>query len=483
MTPEMCLHLSKNNDQPERGETNEEILARALHPIMAAAAADEEAATDAPTTYPTYTQKRVETIDDIDVNKRTPIRRLFYHPSLPYTLGSLIDLGPTFVSSRFAKIERLKDIQGVSSGVRFSRYYHFLVFLQLIVPSQFFCKQVVQSLREADMLVTAVPREFKFKGPVDILVSPVHMQKFLAVSASEETRLEWETKNGVDWREAYESIGDALMGVKLVPHKPRRELLRDRGIYHAIAFQYNTTVRPERTVQRSGLRDASTTDHVERMASYSTRLTTAITKHLLSRWGTTVAGSWESQIASKIWYMTTHIPGGPMPRPLFCLRYLEDIADEWAGLERALKEVRLSHIDVMGRMSTPVDFSPFCPTSDGADVDIRRLMPLSVTRSMLTYLLPQLCRWYEPLVDVWYSALLNWNPRDYTEILVNAVLSRNPDYINRPGSIEDVSSEPSPSTTHVTHDHCSSSTSCSITGSNFSSWKPNSSLTMNFAIP
>lgn len=84
---------------------------------MDAAALDESEPVAGESPYSRYHQQRLLIIDDKIMTRRTTIRQLFYHPSLPYTLGSLFALGPIFVSSRFNKVERLKDIQGVYSGV------------------------------------------------------------------------------------------------------------------------------------------------------------------------------------------------------------------------------------------------------------------------------------------------------------------------------------------------------------------------------
>lgn len=118
LTQEMRQHLAKNNDQPEHPETEEEKLARALHPLMEAAELDEQTPLADEPKYARYNALRLTTTEDPAVNGRSGLRQLFYHEAIPYTLGSLFQLGTVFTSSRFNKIERMKDFQGVYSGVR-----------------------------------------------------------------------------------------------------------------------------------------------------------------------------------------------------------------------------------------------------------------------------------------------------------------------------------------------------------------------------
>lgn len=208
------------------------------------------------------------------------------------------------------------------------------------------------------MLVTYVDRVFKFGGTVNILGSLKPMQRFLEAGATEETRSAWEEKTDCDWEESYEAVSKALSVIPPGETSTRRKLLHSSGIYNALSYHYNIDARPP-SVDVSSLRDSSDPEYLSRMASYSTHLTEAISNNIVKSQVEEVPNTWQAQIAQKVAFMTFYRPGGPMPRPFFCLQYIEDFVEEWARLLRALKEVRLSPYPEKWHKSESADLRRF----------------------------------------------------------------------------------------------------------------------------
>lgn len=112
----MCQYLAKNNSQPEYGETPEEILTRALLHLMEAADLDEtKPVVDDP--HYNFNIARHAATSNKEINHRTAIRKVFYAPNFCFALGSMAQLGPIYIESRFFKIPRLAEMQGVHAGV------------------------------------------------------------------------------------------------------------------------------------------------------------------------------------------------------------------------------------------------------------------------------------------------------------------------------------------------------------------------------
>lgn len=64
-----------------------------------------------------YQAARTAAAQKGEVSGRTDIRKLLYSPTLPWTLGTIMRLGPPFSTSRFLNLTFLKDLQRIHAGV------------------------------------------------------------------------------------------------------------------------------------------------------------------------------------------------------------------------------------------------------------------------------------------------------------------------------------------------------------------------------
>lgn len=123
----MLDHISRNSTDPEYGETVEEILARALQPLIDADEKDDLNPREGAAAGYYYNEAREAMIAHPDVNGCKVVRRLLYSKSLPLTIGSLGDLSPIFIGSQFYNLTRLGKLQGIYSGVSYITLHDLLI--------------------------------------------------------------------------------------------------------------------------------------------------------------------------------------------------------------------------------------------------------------------------------------------------------------------------------------------------------------------
>lgn len=122
LSDELLRHLAQNRSEPVYDQQQDEVLKRILLDVMAGADRDESDPDRAdPNKY--YTEARKTAAAGPEVKDRTELRKILYSRSLPFTLGSIMRLGPPFSQSRFFNLMFLKTLQKIHAGVSVSSHH------------------------------------------------------------------------------------------------------------------------------------------------------------------------------------------------------------------------------------------------------------------------------------------------------------------------------------------------------------------------
>lgn len=114
--------MAQNRSEPVYDQQQDEVLKRILQDVMAGADRDEnDPQLGDPTKY--YTDARRAAAAGPAVKDRTELRKILYSPGIPFTLGSIMRLGPPFSQSPFFNLMFLKTLQRIHAGVSVSPYH------------------------------------------------------------------------------------------------------------------------------------------------------------------------------------------------------------------------------------------------------------------------------------------------------------------------------------------------------------------------
>lgn len=332
---ELLQHLSQNRTEPVYEQQHDEVLKRVLLDVMAGVDAD-DADQDHAAPKKHYNAARLAAGVSSEVSQRTDIRKLLYSPSLPFTLGTLMRLGPPFSQSRFLNLVFLRDLIGIHAGVSPSVY---VADLQRVLTNtfQFFCQMFKDSLRDLDLLITALPRTFRYGEVGDLMEKHNNMEEFLSLGTTKAGQKAWFEKAGVAWEEVYQELQEALSTQSLQGAGGRRQELVTSGVTQILADAYVTHALPP-TSQTTDLRDVGSTRYASRMASYVEDVVERLKGTLQLASSSQTTGTWRDQIRSKIRFLASSRNGLPA-RPFFCLEYLIHIHHEFCRTPDAIKEV------------------------------------------------------------------------------------------------------------------------------------------------
>lgn len=224
----------------------------------------------------------------------------------------------------------------------------FLFAFELTMRCQIFCKLVEEALRDLDILLVPITKEFQFGEKPDLLEHNDTMKSFLECFYDEGKRKAWTAETKRNWQETYDSIGKAFAAKNLKGSRERRHLLRDHGLLDSFSSAYKICFGTN-SFDCYDLRHAGSETWAKSMRAYTTKIVDLVTASLEIDGTTIPPQTWQSQILSKIRYLTSGGRFGLAAKPFLCLLYLEHVLAQLGVTPKAWMEVRTFHLQSKAR--------------------------------------------------------------------------------------------------------------------------------------
>lgn len=164
------------------------------------------------------------------------------------------------------------------------------------------------------------------------------MKDFLARPHTASGIADWKNEGGRNWHKMYKEMQGTFRSIKIDgARNARTKLLVDSGIIDTFAAVYISKI--DSVLQTSQLRKADDPKYHDAFADYVDALIDATKAKLELGNDNAGAGTFESQILSKLRFLTADVGSLKSPLPLFCLPYALACVAEWKKYLQSIREV------------------------------------------------------------------------------------------------------------------------------------------------
>lgn len=198
---------------------------------------------------------------------------------------------------------------------------------------------MLQQIQEMDAMMTPIRKVYANSRGQNLFENEGAMTDFLERPYSEGGCDAWLTETGNDWYKMYHAMVDTYRQLKTPDAQSRRAEFEENGLTDIFETAYACL---QGDLKTSSLRKPDDQPYIDAFNSYTEELLAAITLKFDLSNTDPAPFSFESQIISKIRFLTKDVGNRFSPRPLFCLSYALDCCTEWLKYERSIREVRMS---------------------------------------------------------------------------------------------------------------------------------------------